>query len=80
MIKIRILPGDFGTYISKSGSWDEKKPDLNSFEVDVAALPAAGAAIVFTDSEDVQYIGTVQQVVLVGASLIYVFIPSPMVM
>jgi hypothetical protein len=74
-MKIRILRGDFNSYIRKGGSWDNANPDPLSFEVEVAALPTKGSPVVYT-IEGAQLIGLVQETVLVGESSIYVFIPS----
>ncbi len=74
-MKVRILPGDFGNYVSRGGSWDEIKPDEGSFEADLIALPVKGSAVLFNNPVTHQLrVGEVQEVV-VGESLIYVFIP-----
>jgi len=77
-MKIRILPGDFGNYVSRGGSWDESRPDEASFEVDLMALPVKGSAVLFTSPHPATAgqlrVGEVQEVVI-GESFIYVFVP-----
>ncbi len=72
-MKVRILPGDFGNYVSRGGSWDESKPDAASFEVDLTALPVKGSAVLFASAGHLR-VGEVQEVVI-GESFIYVFVP-----
>ena len=72
-MKVRIIPGDFGRYLSGGGSWDDSKPDPASFEVELVALPAKGSAILYSVANG-QIIGNVQEV-LVSKTCIYVFVP-----
>lgn len=72
-MKVRIIPGDFGRYLSGGGSWDDSKPDPASFEVELLALPAQGSAILYP-TPDGQRVGNVQEV-LVSETFVYVFVP-----
>ncbi len=76
-MKVRIIPGDFGRYLSGGGSWDDSKPDPASFEVELVALPAKGCAILYRSkgvSDGELRVGNVQEV-LVSKTCIYVFVP-----
>ena len=72
-MKVRILPGNFGTYLLANGSWDDNTPDPASFEVELAGVPQRNSAVVFTNPQGERRIGEVQEVVYVGIS-VYVFI------
>lgn len=72
-MKVRILPGNFGSYLMSGGSWDDSAPDAASFEVELAGIPQRNAAIVYTTPKGQRQIGSVQEVVYVGKS-VYVFV------
>lgn len=74
-MQIRLIFGRLNAYINNDGSWDEAKPNMGSFEVEVADMPASGQYIAVEDpsNENKLTITLVHEVVLLHSALVYVF-------
>jgi hypothetical protein len=75
MIKVRIIPGDFGKYTTNGGSWDPDKPEVGTFKAELQMPPIKGSAILYTGGGGLQVISHVQEVV-VGEHCVFVFAPA----
>ncbi len=74
-MKIRLILGRLNPYINNGGSWDEAKPNLGSFEVEVASTPVSGQFIMCSDptNENKLTIAMVNEVVFLHSALVYMF-------